>query len=42
MKETWREGSLAGNHRGYVEKSLEMGIFFHRGLVGEPGGGLVY
>ena len=26
MKGTWREGSLAGDPEGYVEKPLEMGI----------------
>ena len=30
MKGTQREGSLAGDHEGYVEKALEMGISFHR------------
>ena len=30
---TWREGSLAGEPVGYVEKALEMGISFHRGPV---------
>ena len=25
MKGTWREGSLAGDAEGYVEKVLEMG-----------------
>ena len=30
---TWREGSLAGDLEGYVEKALEMGISFHRGPV---------
>jgi len=33
VKGTWREGSLAGDPEGYVEKALEMGISFHRGLV---------
>ena len=28
---TWREGSLAGDPEGYVEKALEMGTFLHRG-----------
>ena len=38
VKGTWREGSLAGNPEGYVEKaSLFIGAPF-----GEPGGGLVY
>jgi hypothetical protein len=31
MKGTWREGSLAGDPEGYVEKALGTGIFFHRG-----------
>ena len=31
MKGTWREGSLAGDPEGYVEKALEMGIPFHGG-----------
>ena len=42
MKGTWREGSLAGNTEGYVGKSLEKGISFHRGSFRERGGGLVY
>jgi hypothetical protein len=42
VKETWREGSLAGGPVGEVEKSLEMGISFHRGPAGEPGRGLIY
>ena len=33
MKGTWREGSLAGNPEGYVEKALEMGVSFHRDPV---------
>ena len=33
MKGTWREGFLAGDPEGYVEKSLETGISFHRGPV---------
>jgi hypothetical protein len=32
VKGTWREGSLVVDPEGYVEKALEMGIFFHRGL----------
>jgi len=35
VKGTWREGFLAGDPQGYVEKVLEMGISFHRGLVWE-------
>ena len=27
VKGTWREGSLAWDPEGYVEKALEMGIF---------------
>ena len=30
---TWREGSLAGDPEGKVEKALETGISFHRGPV---------
>ena len=33
MKGTWREGFLAGDPEGYVEKDLEMGSSFHRGPV---------
>ena len=33
MKGTWREGSLAGDPEGYVEKALETGNSFHRGPV---------
>ena len=33
MKGTWREGSLAGDPEGYVEKALHMGISLHRGPV---------
>jgi hypothetical protein len=33
VKGTWREGFLARDLEGYVEKALEMGISFHRGLV---------
>ena len=33
MKGTWREGSLAGDPKGYVKKALEMGISFHRGPI---------
>ena len=43
MKETWREGSLAGDPERYVEKAPRMGISFYRGSAfGEPGGGLIY
>jgi len=37
VKETWREGSLAGDPEGYVAKSVETGISLHRGPAGEPG-----
>ena len=30
VKGTWREGFLAGELEGYVEKALEMDISFHR------------
>jgi len=33
VKGTRREGSIAGDPEGYVEKALETGISFHRGLV---------
>jgi hypothetical protein len=33
VKGTWREGSLAGDPEGYLEKALEMDISFHRGSV---------
>jgi len=36
------EGSLAGYPGGYVEKALEMGVYFHRGPTGEPGRVLIY
>jgi len=42
VKGTWREGSLAGDPEGYVEKAVEKGISFHRAPFGEPGGGLIY
>jgi len=43
VKGTWREGSLAGDAEGYLEKALETGITLHRGsALGEPEGGLVY
>ena len=29
MKGTWKEGALAGDPEGYVEKALETGISFH-------------
>jgi len=38
---TWREGSLAGDPVGQVEKALEVDISFHRGLAEEPGRGLI-
>ena len=33
VKGTWREGSLAGDPEGYVEKALETGISFRSGPV---------
>jgi len=42
VKGTWREGSLAGNLEGHVEKALEIGISSHRGPVWEPVRGLIY
>jgi len=39
VKETWREGSLAGDPGGYVEKALAMGIPIHRVPAREPGKG---
>jgi hypothetical protein len=33
VRGTWREGSLAGDPKGYVEKALETGISLHRGPV---------
>jgi hypothetical protein len=33
VKGTWREGSLAGDPEGYVEKAVEKGISFHRGPI---------
>ena len=36
MKRTWREGSLAGDPEGYVEKALETGISFNRGPIWGP------
>jgi hypothetical protein len=32
-KGAWREGSLAGDPEGYLEKALETGISFHRGSI---------
>jgi hypothetical protein len=37
VKGTWKEGSLAGDPGGQVEKALEMGISFHSGPPGESG-----
>jgi hypothetical protein len=34
VKGTWREGSIAGYPRGWVEKTLDMGISFHRDPLG--------
>jgi len=42
VKRTWREGSLAGDLEGYVEKALETGISSHRGPIGETIRRLVY
>jgi len=42
VKGNWREESLAGDPGGQFEKTLQMGIYFHRGPAGEPGRGLVY
>ena len=33
VKEIWREGSLAGDLEGYVEKTLETGVSIHSGRV---------
>jgi len=33
VKGTWREGSLAGDPEGNIEKALEAGIFFHKGPI---------
>ena len=33
LKGAWREGSLAGDPKGYVEKALETDISFHRGPI---------
>jgi len=33
VKETWREDSLVGDPKGYVEKTLKKGISFHRGPI---------
>jgi hypothetical protein len=35
VKGTWREGSLAGNPKGYLERALGTGISLHRGSVWE-------
>jgi hypothetical protein len=42
VKGTWREGSLAGDTEGHVEKDLETGFSSNRGPIGEPARGLVY
>ena len=34
VKGTWRDGSLAGDPEGYVEKALETGISSHRAVWG--------
>ena len=36
MKGNWKEGSLARDPEGYLEKALETGISFHRGSVWVP------
>jgi hypothetical protein len=42
MKGTWREGSLAEDAEGYLERALETGKSLFMGvLFGESGGGLV-
>jgi len=33
VKGTWREGFLAGDPEGYIEKALETGNSFHRGPI---------
>jgi hypothetical protein len=33
VKETWWEGSLAGDPEGYLKKALETGISLHRGSI---------
>jgi hypothetical protein len=42
VKGSWREGSLAGDPEGHVEKDLETGFSSNRGPIGEPASGLVY
>ena len=42
VKGTWREGSFTGDPEGHVEKTLETGISFHRGPVGETGREIFY
>jgi len=42
MNGTWREGSLAGNAGGEVEKVLKMGISLHRRPDGELGREFIY
>jgi hypothetical protein len=39
MKGNWRQGSVAGDPGGYVEKALERGISFRKGHAGESGRG---
>jgi len=39
VKGTRKEGSLAGDPGGYVEKALETGIFLHGSPAGQPGVG---
>ena len=33
MKGTWREGSLAGDPKGFVQKDMETGISLHTGPI---------
>jgi len=37
-----KEGALAGDTGGWIEKALEMDISFHRSPAGKPGRGLSY
>jgi hypothetical protein len=37
VKGTWRQGFLAVDPGGYVEKALERGISFHKGHAEERG-----
>jgi hypothetical protein len=42
VRGTWRGDFITREPERYVEKDLETGISFNRGLAGEPGRGLVY